>query len=104
MLLWQIILPQSVADISIIFYVNISVGFLLIALYSNLSRVIPQIDYIKLHPIFYQLAYSLYSSKTVLGFAIASVLNIGFGSALIIALILWFVSVKYLEHKLPFTS
>jgi len=74
------------------------------ALYSFLSGYIPQIEYQPLKPIVYELSYGFYSSKTALGFAIASILNSGFGVAIIISVIIWFLSVKYLKHNPPFTS
>jgi hypothetical protein len=102
-LLWQVFVPvwKSLPDYLQI-YVYLSILFTGLAIVSYIRKF-------PLSKIFYQTSYALYSSKTVLGLwvgiSIASFLSLSIDnqiiSGLIIAVIIWFVAVKYLGHKLP---
>ena len=102
--LWQLLLPTQNLDQNFVLYLNASLIFFVIAVYSFASGIIPQMDYVSLHPLFYGLSYGLYSSKTVLAIVLSSLFGWGFGGAVLGTVILWFLAIKYLGHKLPFSS
>lgn len=104
LLLWQILANRTNLDSAIIFYLNISIIFIAISFYSFLSWVLPNWDYKKLHPIVHNLNYLLYSSKTILGVAISTLLGYGLGGILIISTILWILAKNYLGHEYPLSN
>lgn len=103
-LLWQLLIPKSPTNDWIVLYLNVSIIFFVVSLYSLLSLTIPNMQYKPLEPIVHQLNYFLYSSKTVLGVAISTFLGYDFGGAVITSVILWFLAVTYLKHEVPFSS
>ena len=100
--LWQVLLPKNPTETAIIFYLNASIFFLVMALYSFLSGLIPILKGQSLSTLFYKLSNTFYSSKTVLGIMIAVLLGGGFVLAILISAIIWVIAVVILKHSPPF--
>ena len=102
--LWQLLITKTVSDKWVILYLNLSIVFFVLSLYSFLSHVVPSLEYKSLHPLVHDLNYLLYSSKTILGATIATLLGFGFGGVAIVSVILLVLSIKYLGHEYPFQT
>ena len=103
-LLWQILANKPSLDQAIIFYINLSILFFIFSFYSFLSWTIPNLNYKKLRPIIHDLNYLFYSSKTILGVIVSTLLGYGTIGILIISTILWVLAKNYLGHEYPFKN